>query len=151
MSRQPIADYALVSDCHSSALIDRGGSIDWWCTPRFDSPSVLGRILDERAGHFSIRPSGDATVDRAYVDGTLVLTTTFHSADGAVELTDALARRSAREVETSHGNATWSRRNGGQKCLLVEPTRPDACPCVDCPSTVDSGSTTPSKCRLSVD
>ncbi len=91
VSKQPIADYALVSDCHSSALIDRGGSVDWWCTPRFDSPSVLGRILDERAGHFSIRPSGDATVDRAYVDGTLVLTTTFHTAEGTVELTDALA------------------------------------------------------------
>ncbi len=37
-----IASYGFLSDCHSAALVDRAGSIDWWCVPRFDSPSVLG-------------------------------------------------------------------------------------------------------------
>jgi GH15 family glucan-1,4-alpha-glucosidase len=91
VSTTPIAEYAMVSDCHSAALVDRRGSLDWWCTPRFDSPSLFGRILDERAGHFSIRPAGDAEVERTYVDGTLVLTTTFRTVGGVVELTDALA------------------------------------------------------------
>lgn len=35
-----IDDYGFLSDCHSAALVDREGSVDWWCVPRFDSPSV---------------------------------------------------------------------------------------------------------------
>src|SRR4051812_31907661 len=93
MSGLPIADYALLSDCHSAALVSRSGSIDWLCFPRFDGPSLFGRILDDAAGHWSIRPV-DGTpfgATRRYLDGTLVLETTFRSPSGAVTLTDALA------------------------------------------------------------
>src|SRR5580704_15927747 len=55
MSTTPIADYALLSDRHSAALVSRSGSIDWSCFPRFDSPSMFGRLLGEEAGHWSIR------------------------------------------------------------------------------------------------
>ena len=68
MSTTPIADHALLSDCHSAALVDRAGSVEWWCAPRFDSPSLFARLLDDRAGHFSIRPAGDARVERRYVE-----------------------------------------------------------------------------------
>ena len=91
MSDQPIGEHALLSDSHSAALADRHGSIEWLCLPRFDSPSVFGRILDADAGHFSVHPVGDAEVSRRYLDGTLVLVTTFRTAEGVVELTDALA------------------------------------------------------------
>ena len=91
MSQLAIADYALLSDCHSAALVSREGSVDWLCFPRFDSPSVFGRILDEQAGHWSIRPTGDAEVTRRYVDDTMVLETTFRTATGTVALRDALA------------------------------------------------------------
>ena len=88
---EAISDYGFLSDCHSAALVDRTGSIDWWCLPRFDSPSVLGRLLDPDAGHWSLRPSGDFSSERHYLDDTLVLRTVFHTATGAVAVTDALA------------------------------------------------------------
>jgi GH15 family glucan-1,4-alpha-glucosidase len=67
----PIADYALLSDCHRAALVSRAGSVDWLCAPRFDSPAVFGRLLDEEAGHWSITPAGDHESAREYEDGTL--------------------------------------------------------------------------------
>src|SRR5438105_13975211 len=87
----PIADYALLSDCHSAALVSRDGSVDWLCFPRFDSPSVFARILDEGAGHWSIRPVGQARSTRRYQPDTLVLETTYRTKTGTARVVDALA------------------------------------------------------------
>ncbi|MGI8800495.1 MAG: glycoside hydrolase family 15 protein [Pseudonocardia sp.] len=91
MSTTPIADYALLSDRHSAALVSRAGSLDWLCFPRFDSPSVFGRLLDADAGHFSIAPVGPSETTRRYLDETMVLETTFANPLGTLALTDALA------------------------------------------------------------
>src|SRR5689334_24901455 len=91
MSNVPIAAHALLSDCHSAALTTADGSIDWLCFPRFDSPSVFGRLLDESAGHWSLRPAGPFRTSRRYLDRTLVLETTFAGDSGTVVLTEALA------------------------------------------------------------
>jgi alpha,alpha-trehalase len=91
MSRSPIAEYALLSDCHSAALVHRSGSVDWLCFPRFDSPSVLARLLDDRAGHWSISIAGTRAVRRRYLDNTLVLRTDLETVNGRLTLTDALA------------------------------------------------------------
>jgi GH15 family glucan-1,4-alpha-glucosidase len=63
MSATPIADYALLSDRHSAALVGRDGSVDWLCMPRFDSGSVFARLVGHEAGHWSIRPvvAGEST------------------------------------------------------------------------------------------
>ncbi len=89
--RPPIADYGFLSDCHSAALVDRGGSVDWWCVPRFDSPSVFGRLLDPAAGHWALHPSEEFQTERRYVGDTLVLRTVFRTEGGEVAVTDALA------------------------------------------------------------
>jgi alpha,alpha-trehalase len=81
MSGLPIADYALLSDCRSAALVSRAGSVDWLCFPRFDGPAVFARILDQDAGHFVVGVP-EATATRRYVDQTMALETTFQSATG---------------------------------------------------------------------
>jgi alpha,alpha-trehalase len=91
MSTTPIADYALLSDRHSAALVSRDGSIDWLCFPRFDSPSIFGRLLGDEAGHWSIRATGATQVTRRYLDRSMVLETTFHTPTGALAVADALA------------------------------------------------------------
>ncbi|MEP6852090.1 MAG: glycoside hydrolase family 15 protein [bacterium] len=85
-----ISDYGFLSDGHSGALVGRNGSIDWWCVPRFDAPAVFGRLLDAQAGHWQLAPTEAFSVQRRYVDDTLVLETTFQTATGAVKVTDAL-------------------------------------------------------------
>ena len=90
MSSTPIAHHALLSDCHAAALVDRDGTVTWWCGDRFDSPSVFGGLLDEEAGHFRLGPATEATVERRYRDGTLVLVSEFRTESGVLEVTDAL-------------------------------------------------------------
>ena len=53
----PIADYAFLSDCESSALIAPSGNVEWMCLPRMDSPSVFGALLDRHAGGFRLGPA----------------------------------------------------------------------------------------------
>ena len=86
-----IGDYALIGDCHSAALVGKDGSIDWACFPRFDSPAVFSKILDEaEGGAFAITPAGVRSVSRTYIDGTNVLVTTFECEGGRFELTDCM-------------------------------------------------------------
>jgi GH15 family glucan-1,4-alpha-glucosidase len=87
----PVADYGLLSDCSSASLLSRDGSVDWLCLPRFDSPAVFARILDPRAGHWSIRPVGTFGAERRYLPGTLAIETTFTTGSGSVRMTDVMA------------------------------------------------------------
>jgi GH15 family glucan-1,4-alpha-glucosidase len=88
---QPVANHGLLADCNSAALIDRDGSIDWLCLPRYDSDAIFARLLDPDAGHWSIRPTRSYTAERCYLPGTLVVETTFTTDAGRIRLTDAMA------------------------------------------------------------
>jgi alpha,alpha-trehalase len=91
VSRTSIGDYALLSDCHSAALVSRDGSVDWLCFPRFDGPSVFGRILGSEAGHWALRPAGRARIRRRYRERTMVLETELTTPTGRALLTEAMA------------------------------------------------------------
>jgi GH15 family glucan-1,4-alpha-glucosidase len=85
-----IADHAIIGDLQSAALVTTDGSIDWFCCPRFDSPSVFGALLDDaKGGHFRIRPEGtDYTTKQAYFPETAVLVTRFFTPDGLGQVVD---------------------------------------------------------------
>jgi GH15 family glucan-1,4-alpha-glucosidase len=95
----PIEDHGIIGDLHSVALITQQGEIDWYCCPRFDSPSVFGAILDdERGGSFRISPVGeDVRTKQLYLPDTNVLITRFLSPVGVGELIDFMPIGSAEE------------------------------------------------------
>lgn len=118
MTHPPIEDYGFLSDCHSSALVSREGSIDWCCMPRFDSPSCFARLLDlDRGGHCALTPEVPFTAHRAYLEGSLVLATTFTTAEGEARVIDFFAMREGgrsdprrqllRMVEGVHGRVPF--------------------------------------------
>ncbi|MEU9993884.1 glycoside hydrolase family 15 protein [Streptomyces sp. NPDC050848] len=86
----PIADHGLIGDLQSAALISAGGAVDWFCAPRFDSPSIFAALLDqERGGHFTIAPArDDVTVRQLYLPDTAVLITRFLTPEGVGEVVD---------------------------------------------------------------
>ena len=86
-----IEDYALIGDTQTAALVGLDGSIDWLCLPRYDSDAVFARILGDKAGHWSLRPTGEYAVERRYVPGSLVIETTYTTATGIVRVRDAMA------------------------------------------------------------
>ena len=90
MAYHPIENYGMIGDMHTVALVGTDGSIDWFCAPDFDSPSVFAAILDdEKGGRFRIAPVGDdATCKQFYWPETNVLVTRFLAPGGAAELTD---------------------------------------------------------------
>ena len=88
--KRRIEDYALIGDCGTAALVGCDGSIDWLCLPRFDSPACFAALLGEPGhGRWLIGPANPTLrVERRYLDGSLILATTFETAEGAVELVD---------------------------------------------------------------
>jgi GH15 family glucan-1,4-alpha-glucosidase len=87
---QPIADYGIIGDLHTAAMVASNGSIDWWCPQRFDSPALFAALLDHRrGGSWRISPAGESTSELAYLPATNVLTSTFNvEAGGLIRVTD---------------------------------------------------------------
>jgi GH15 family glucan-1,4-alpha-glucosidase len=98
----PIADYAAIGCTRSVALVSRAGSIDWLCWPRFDSPSIFGRLLDAgKGGFFSIHPGIDHEARRQYLEGTNVIETIFTAASGRARLLDLMPVMTEDEKRTT--------------------------------------------------
>ncbi len=87
----PISAYAIIGDCHTTALISRDGSIDWYCPTRFDAPAVFCRLLDaEKGGYMRLEPVDGHSSTRRYSGDTNILETTFSTPHGRVRLTDLM-------------------------------------------------------------
>jgi GH15 family glucan-1,4-alpha-glucosidase len=87
----PIADYAFLSDCETTALVAPSGNVEWMCLPRMDGPSVFGAMLDRDAGGFRLGPSDTSVpAGRRYLPGTMVLETTWGTRTGWVIIRDVL-------------------------------------------------------------
>ena len=99
MNYAPIEDHGIIGDLHSVALVTQDGEIDWYCCPRFDSPSVFGRILDEeKGGSFRISPTADGyRTKQLYLPDTNVLITRFLSDAGVGEVIDFMPVGAAEE------------------------------------------------------
>jgi GH15 family glucan-1,4-alpha-glucosidase len=90
VSYQPIENYGIIGNMRTVALVGMNGSIDWYCYPHFDSPSVFGAILDDKkGGRFQISADADGVRHKQfYWPSTNVLVTRFLLADGIAELED---------------------------------------------------------------
>jgi GH15 family glucan-1,4-alpha-glucosidase len=87
----PIGDYGFLSDCECQALVAPGGSVEWLCLPRVDSPSVFGALLDRDGGYFRLGPA-DRMVPaaRRYLPGTMILETSWGTPTGWIIVRDVL-------------------------------------------------------------
>jgi GH15 family glucan-1,4-alpha-glucosidase len=98
----PIAEHGLIGDLHTVALVGTDGTIDWYCCPRFDSPSVFAAILDaDKGGLFRIAPAADGwSSKQLYLPDTNVLITRFLTEDGVAEVHDFMPP--ARSGDATH-------------------------------------------------
>ncbi|WP_326583751.1 glycoside hydrolase family 15 protein [Streptomyces sp. NBC_00481] len=139
-----IEDYALIGDHQTAALVNRHGSIDWLCLPRFDSAACFAALLGgEENGHWRIAPGeGGTCTRRAYRHDSLVLDTEWETDEGAVRVTDLMPQRDrapdvVRIVEGLSGRVTmrstirlrfdygsvvpWMRRSDGHRVAVAGP------------------------------
>ncbi len=102
----PIEDYGIIGDLHTVALVGNNGSIDWYCAPAFDAPSVFGALLDaEKGGYFQIEPQQTSGVSRKqlYLPDTNILVTRFLTETGVGEVTDFMPIQHATHKVDRHG------------------------------------------------
>jgi GH15 family glucan-1,4-alpha-glucosidase len=140
-----IADYALIGNCGTAALVARDGSIDWLCLPRFDSPACFAALLGtSENGRWQLKPAAQASVLRRYRPHTLVLETEFRTAEGKALLIDFMPLREAnpriiRIVQGRSGNVRmemdivirfdygltvpWVTQTDGALCAVAGPHR----------------------------
>ncbi len=99
-----IEDHGIIGDLYTAALVGVDGTIDWFCAPHFDSPSIFASILDdENGGHFSLRPDNhDVRSTQYYLPETNVLVTHFTSEEGVAQVVDFMPVRTRFAGDTDH-------------------------------------------------
>ncbi len=125
MAYQPIENHGLIGDLHTVALVGMNGSVDWFCFPHFDSPSVFAAILDdEKGGRFQICPTRDNPLCKQfYWPDTNVLVTRFLTRDGVGEITDYMPVGLPADDPRRHQLVRWVQvvRGSMEFCLECRP------------------------------
>jgi GH15 family glucan-1,4-alpha-glucosidase len=100
----PIEDHGLIGDLQTAALVTKDGSIDWFCCPRFDSPSVFASLLDQqRGGYFRVAPRTSSYASRQlYFPDSAILITRFMTEDGVGEVVDFMPVRQGLQPTDNH-------------------------------------------------
>ncbi|NUO61374.1 MAG: glycoside hydrolase family 15 protein [Hamadaea sp.] len=100
-----IHEHGLIGDLQTAALIDTNGTVDWFCAPRFDGPSIFASLLDPvRGGHLRVAPEGvDYVTRQLYLPGTPILITRFLSEAGVGEVMDFMP------IAAGHGKVATDR------------------------------------------
>jgi GH15 family glucan-1,4-alpha-glucosidase len=117
-----IADHGLIGDLQTSALVATDGSIDWFCAPRFDSPSIFGALLDhDNGGHCRIRPTVDVvTSKQLYFPDTAALITRFMTEAGVGEIVDFMPITAGEVASDKHDLVRMVRCVRGQMSFAVD-------------------------------
>ena len=117
-----IADHGLIGDLQTAALVSTDGSIDWFCAPRFDSPSMFGALLDsEKGGHCRVRPSVEVfTGKQLYFPDTAILVTRYLTEAGVGEVVDFMPVASSTAASSRHRIVRMIRCVRGQMTFDVD-------------------------------
>ncbi len=117
-----IEDHGLIGDLQTAALVATDGTIDWFCWPRFDSPSIFASLLDHgRGGRFRIAPaSGDFVTTQMYFPESTVLITRFMSDQGVAELVDFMPIHNPKQATSHHRIARGVRCMRGRVDFILE-------------------------------
>ncbi len=126
MAYQGIEDYAMIGDMHSVALVGKNASIEWFCYPNFDSPSLFGAILDDKiGGSYCISTKNPSAVTKQfYWPDTNVLITRFLSPDGVGEISDFMAIANKADPHNPHSHRRLYR--------IVKQVRGNSAFCMEC-------------------
>jgi GH15 family glucan-1,4-alpha-glucosidase len=123
MSNYPlIADHGLIGNLQTAALVSTDGTIDWFCAPRFDSPSIFGSLLDhDQGGHLRTRPTVDTfTRQQLYYPETAILVTRFLTEAGVGEVVDFMPVASTSVASNRHRLVRMVRCVRGEMAFAVE-------------------------------
>jgi GH15 family glucan-1,4-alpha-glucosidase len=118
----PIAEHGLIGDLQTAALVTTDGTVDWFCCPRFDSPSVFASLLDhDKGGRFRIAAEADDCVVRQlYFPDTAILITRFMTADGVGEVIDFMPAQDPHRASDRHRLVRVVRCVRGQMRFVFE-------------------------------
>ena len=123
MSSYPlIADHGLIGNLQTAALVSTDGTIDWFCAPRFDSPSIFGALLDDdHGGHLRTRPTVDTfTRQQLYYPDTAILVTRFLTESGVGEVVDFMPIASTAVASNRHQLVRMLRCVRGEMTFVVD-------------------------------
>ncbi|MFI9803084.1 glycoside hydrolase family 15 protein [Streptomyces sp. NPDC052301] len=117
-----IDDHGLIGDLQTAALVSTEGTIDWFCSPRFDSPSIFGALLDgANGGHWTIAPQAPTyATKQLYYPDTCVLLTRFMTEQGVGSVVDFMPPASPRNPTSNHRLVRMLRCTRGEISFDIE-------------------------------